>query len=285
MIVNHRAWRKLVKKQQRKRRRQKNAKERDKKDAEEQSIREADLEYQTWLQQQTELEEFQRQAAERLHQDEEEAWLRREALAQRQFQLDAAKRKQEEAEIERLRTQQAEELAALQLAQRQRQEEKKRLNEQAAAEFEAMMQRMQDYMDNNVSNTPPAELQRMVDTHPGERLCEFFTRTNCCRFGHSCTFNHRRPMLSKILLIRHFFTHPLLQGNGNTPETEYASADEQLEMSEHDLRADYDEFFKDVTVELEKFGKIVNFRTVRNTLPHLRGHVFVEYTQERYVLE
>lgn len=285
MNVKHRTWRKLVKKQQRKRRRQKNAKERDQKDSEEQSVREADPDYQAWLKQQAELEEFQRQAAERLHQDEEEAWLRREALAQRQFQLDAAKRKQEEAEVERLRAQQAEELAALQQEHRRRQEENKRLNDQATAEFETMMQRMQEYMDNSVSHTPPAELQRMVDTHPGERLCEFFTRTNSCRFGHSCTFNHRRPMLSKILLIRHFFTHPLLQVNGNTPETEYASADEQLEMSELDLRADYDEFFKDVTVELEKFGKIINFRTVRNTLPHLRGHVFVEYAQERFVLE
>lgn len=281
--INHRKWRKLVKKQQRKRRRQALAKERDKKDLEEQIARESDPEHQNWLKKQEELDEFQRQAAERLHQDEEEAWLRREALAQRQFQLDAAKRKQEEAEVERLRAQQAEELAALQLEHRRRQEEKKRLKEQAAAEFEAMMQRMQEYMEDNGSQTPPAELRRNVETHPGERLCEFYTRTNSCRFGHSCTFNHRRPMLSKILLIRHFFIHPLLQVEDNR-ETEYGNADAQLEMSELDLRADYDEFFKDVTVELEKFGKIINFRTVRNTLPHLRGHVFVEYAQERFVL-
>lgn len=64
---------------------------------------------------------------------------------------------------------------------------------------------------------------------------------------------------------------------------EYASAEEHLELTEQDLRHDYDEFFNDVVEELRKFGTIVNFRTVRNTLEHLRGHVFVEYTNERFV--
>ncbi|KAM8717003.1 hypothetical protein ACLKA7_003813 [Drosophila subpalustris] len=277
-----RAWRKLLKKQQRKRRRQKYARERDKEEALEQSIKENDPEYQAWVQQQTDLDEFQRLAAERLQQDEEEQWLRREALAQRQFQLDAAKRRQQEAEVERLRAQQAKELEALQQEQRLRQEQKQRLAEEAAAEFEAMIKRMQEYMEDSGIRTPPAELCRVVETHPEERLCEFFTRTNCCRYGNACTFNHKRPMLAKILLIRHFFTHPLLQADDTS--TEYANADEHLELTDQDLRADYDEFFKDVVGEVEKFGKIINFRAVRNTLPHLRGHVFVEYAQERSAL-
>ncbi|KAH8409338.1 hypothetical protein KR222_000673, partial [Zaprionus bogoriensis] len=280
--TNSRAWRKLLKKQQRQRRRQRHAKERDKSEAAAQSAREADPQYQLWLQQQAELEEFQRQAAERVQQEQEEAWLRREALAQRQFQLDAAKQRQAQAEAERLRAQQAEELAARLQAQRQRQQERQRHAEQAAAEFEAMMQRMQDYMEDSGTSTPPAELQRVVETHPGERLCEFFTRTNSCRFGHGCMFNHRRPMLARILLIRHFYQHPLLQVQAE--HAEYANADAALELSEVDLRADYDEFFGDAIDELQKYGKIVNFRAVRNTLSHLRGHVFVEYTQEKAAL-
>ncbi|XP_064539227.1 U2 small nuclear ribonucleoprotein auxiliary factor 35 kDa subunit-related protein 2, partial [Drosophila montana] len=277
-----RAWRKLVKKQQRHRRRQKQARQREKDEAIEKKARESDPEYQAWLKQQVELEEFQRLASERLRQDEEEAWLRREALAQHQFQIDAAKRAQQEAELDRLRAQQAEAFAAQQKEQRKRREESKRLADAAAAEFEAMLHRMHEYMEDTEERSPPDELRRLVETHPEERLCEFYTRTNCCRYGHSCTFNHRRPMLAKILLIRHFFTHPLLQVN--VAHKEYAGADEHLELTQHDLRADYDEFFKDATGELEKFGKIVNFRAVCNTLPHLRGHVFVEYAHERFAL-
>jgi len=271
----------LLKKQQRKRRRQKCAQERDKEEALEQIRKETDPEYQTWLKQQTELEEFQRLAAERRQQDEAEQWLRREVLAQRQFQLEAAKVREQQAEVEKIRAQQAKELEALQEEQRLRREHRERLAKEAADEFEAMMQRMQEYMEDTGNRTPPTELRRVVETHPEERLCEFFTRTNCCRYGQACTFNHKRPMLAKIILIRHFFTHPLLQDKDT--KTEYANADEHLELTDLDLRADYDEFFKDVVGELEKFGKIINFRAVRNTLPHLRGHVFVEYAQERCV--
>ncbi|KAH8377814.1 hypothetical protein KR093_007236, partial [Drosophila rubida] len=273
-----RAWRKVVKKQQRKRRRQKFAREKEKQE----SLKERDPDYQQWLKESLELEEFQRLAADRLHQDEETEWLRREALAQRQFRIDAAKLRQQEDEAERLRTRQAEELSALQQEQRLWREEQERLAAEAAAEFEAMMQRMQEYMENAEEHTPPAELRRVVETHPDQRLCEFFTRTNGCRYGDACTFNHRRPMLSKVILIRHFFTHPLLQVADT--KTEYAKSDEHLELTDRDLRADYDEFFNDVVEELEKFGKIVNFRAVRNTLPHLRGNVFVEYAQERFAL-
>ncbi|XP_023174481.1 putative U2 small nuclear ribonucleoprotein auxiliary factor 35 kDa subunit-related protein 1 isoform X1 [Drosophila hydei] len=282
MPAKSRAWRKLVKKQQRQRRRQRQARVREKNEVLEEEARRSKPEYEAWSKQQAALEEFQRLASERLREEEEEAWLRREALAQHQFQIDKAKRDQEEAKLESLRLQQAKELEQELEKQRKKREESKRLAEQAAAEFEAMLQRMQEYMEDTEDRTPPAELRRVVETNPAERLCEFYTRTNCCRYGNSCTFNHQRPMLAKILLIRHFFTHPLLQV-GETHK-EYANADEYLEQTQQDLRADYDDFFNDVIGELEKFGKILNFRAVRNTLPHLRGHVFVEYAQERFAL-
>ncbi|XP_030383611.1 U2 small nuclear ribonucleoprotein auxiliary factor 35 kDa subunit-related protein 2 isoform X2 [Scaptodrosophila lebanonensis] len=272
-----RSWRKLVKKYQRQRRRQRCAQERD----HEQMQRELDPAYQIWMQQQAELEEFQRLAAERQQQDMEEAWLRREALAQRQFRVDLAKRRQEEAELERLREQQFQELAAREKVQRERREERQRMVQEAAAEFEAMMQRMHDFLENAEQRSPPPDLQRVAETRPEEKPCEFFTRTNSCRFGLHCTFNHKRPMLARILLIRHFFTHPLLHSDVHK---EYATADADLELNERDLRNDYDEFFADVVPELEKFGRILNFRAVRNTLAHLRGHVFVEYEQERSAL-
>ncbi|XP_034667387.1 U2 small nuclear ribonucleoprotein auxiliary factor 35 kDa subunit-related protein 1 isoform X1 [Drosophila subobscura] len=277
-----RARRQLIKKKQRQRRRQKHAKERDRLEQEAEAKRLEDPVLQKWLQKQSELEDFQRLAAERQQQEEEEAWLRREALAQRQFSLDAAKRRQEEAEMEHLRDEEAAAFAKREGEQKNRRIERQKFAEKAACEFEAMMKSMDEYLNNAKQEKPPNHLLRMVETHPEERPCEFFTRTNSCRYGHSCTFNHRRPMLGRILLIRHFFNHSLLQHK--KVHKEYASGDEGLEQTEHDLRSDYDEFFSDAVTELEKFGKIVNFRALRNTLEHLSGHVFVEYANEKCAL-
>jgi len=240
-------------------------------------------EYQKWLQEQEEMQEFQRLADERERQLAEESWLRREATAQRQFQMDEAKKRQEQEEVERLQREQAKERAEREERQRRQREEETRKAAKAAAEFDAMMESMDVYLNNPRIEKPPSHLLRVMETHPEERACEFFSRTNCCRYGHACTFNHRRPMLGRILLIRHFFNHSMLQKR--CTHKEYASAEEHLELTEQDLRHDYDEFFNDVVEELRKFGTIVNFRTVRNTLEHLRGHVFVEYTNERFVWE
>ncbi|KAH8366695.1 hypothetical protein KR200_003915, partial [Drosophila serrata] len=278
-----RARRKLIKKKQRQRRRQKAAKERDKQDLEAENLRLKDPEYQECLMRQEKLEEFQRQAAEREHQEAEKAWMQREAIAQQQFRIDEAERRQKQEEVERLQREQAEERAKREESARKQREEHLQRTAKAAAEFEAMMQSMAEYLNDPEIEKPPQHLLRVMETHPEERPCEFFSRTNCCRYGHSCTFNHRRPMLSRILLIRHFFSHSLLQEQRTKPN-EYSGADEGLELTEMDMRDDYDEFFADAVEELQKFGTIVNFRTVRNTLEHLRGHVFVEYTDERSAL-
>ncbi|KAH8248760.1 hypothetical protein KR032_003003, partial [Drosophila birchii] len=275
--------RKLTKKKQRQRRRQKAAKERDKQELEAENQRLADPEYQEYLLRQEKLEEFQRQAAEREQQEAERAWLHREAIAQQQFRIDEAKRRQQQEEVERLQQEQAEERAKREESLKKQREEQLQRTAKAAAEFEAMMQSMEEFLNDPSVDQPPKHLLRVMETHPEERPCEFFSRTNCCRYGHSCTFNHRRPMLSRILLIRHFFSHSLLQEK-RTKTTEYSGADEDLELTEQDMRHDYDEFFADAVEELQRFGTIVNFRTVRNTLEHLRGHVFVEYTNERSAL-
>ncbi|XP_039499244.1 U2 small nuclear ribonucleoprotein auxiliary factor 35 kDa subunit-related protein 2 isoform X1 [Drosophila santomea] len=277
-----RARRKLTKKQQRKRRRQKHAKERDKLEEEAEKQRLLQPDYQKWLQSQEEMQEFQRLAEERERQVAEESWLRREATAQQQFRMDEAKQRREQEEVERLQREQAKERGEREEIQRRQREEETRKAAKAAAEFDAMMESMDVYLNNPHVEQPPSHLLRVMETHPEERACEFFSRTNCCRYGHACTFNHRRPMLARILLIRHFFNHSMLQER--RAHKEYAAAEEHLELTEQDLRHDYDEFFRDAVEELEKFGTIVNFRTVRNTLEHLRGHVFVEYTTERSAL-
>lgn len=167
-------------------------------------------------------------------------------------------------------------IAKLAEEQRRRDEREKR-EAAAAAEFEQMLQCMETFL--NDEGEPPAELRRVVESRPGQKLCALYERTNCCRYGPTCIHNHRRPLLSNIIVVRHFFMHPLLEEENE--HQEYANADGNLELSEQDLCEAYDEFFEDVVPEFEAFGYIQNFRAIRNTLRNLRGHVFVEYIEER----
>ncbi|XP_036328374.1 U2 small nuclear ribonucleoprotein auxiliary factor 35 kDa subunit-related protein 1-like isoform X2 [Rhagoletis pomonella] len=275
-----RPWRKDLKKQQRKRRRRKAAVARDLRVEEDEASKLKDPAYQLWLQQQSQLEEEQLRAAEKRHAEEEETWLRRDLLAQREFRLKQQQREAAEAAERAKRKQQAEELAAKEAEQRRRREERERSEAAAAAEFEQMLQCTEKFL--NTDGPAPAELRRVVESRPGQNLCILYDRTNCCRFGPSCANNHRRPLLSNIIVVRHFFMHPLLE---QEEHKEYATADGGLELSEQDLREAYVEFFDDVIPELQGFGYLRNFRTVRNVLRHLRGHVFVEYLEERSALK
>ncbi|XP_053958074.1 U2 small nuclear ribonucleoprotein auxiliary factor 35 kDa subunit-related protein 1 isoform X1 [Anastrepha ludens] len=275
-----RPWRKELKKQQRKRRRRKEAVARDLRLEEEEAHNLKDPAYQQLLQQQVQLEEEQKRAAEKRHAEEEEIWLRRDLLAQREFRLKQQQRTALEAAEVAKRIKQAEELAAKEAEQRRRHEEHEKSKAAAAAEFEQMMECMENFLNND--GPPPAELRRVVESRPNQNLCILYERTNCCRYGAPCVNNHRRPLLSNIIVVRHFFMHPLLEVEQHK---EYANADGSLELSEQDLREAYEDFFEDVLPELEEFGYILNFRAVRNVLRHMRGHVFVEYVDERSALK
>lgn len=235
--------------------------------------------YKSWLEQQDFLQQQQELAEEKDRQQQEELWLRRELLAQQQFRRDALKKQAEEDKLKAERLKQEEELKRQEEQRRKRQEALKLQAELAAKEFEDVMTCMQNYLDNDKMRTPK-RLEYCVESRPGEKSCDFFDKTNCCRFGAACSFNHKRPLLSKILIIKHFFQHPLLE---QQEQEEYAKCDSELEFSERDLRDAYDEFCEDVWPVLEEFGCIVNFRAVRNVYAHLRGHVFVEYEEKRYV--
>lgn len=214
---------------------------------------------------------------EKEQQEQEEEWLRRELLAQKQFRKEQIKRKAEEAKLEEERLKQEQYIKEQEDAHRKKLEILKLQAEKAAKEFDSILQCMQQYLDENSMRTPP-RLEQFVQSRPAEKSCEFYDKTNCCRFGLACSFNHRRPLLAKIIVIRHFFHHPLLEQHEHE---EYSNADSSLELNERDLRDSYDEFCEDVWPVLQEYGAIINFRTVRNTQPHLRGHVFVEYAEKR----
>lgn len=123
----------------------------------------------------------------------------------------------------------------------------------------------------------PDELNGTADTNPGKPLCPFFVKTSTCRFGDKCSRNHSRPMASCILLIPHFFSHIRLD---QSKPTEYGN-DLMLEFDDDELYRAFLEFFNDVLPEFEKFGPIVQFRVCYNQEVHLRGHVFIEYKDQR----
>lgn len=229
------------------------------------------------LKQHEQLQQLQKQFVEKEHSEREEEWLRRELLAQKQFRREEQKRMAKEKLEEELRQQQEERLKQQEEALQRRKENIRKQAEQAAKEFEESMQFMENYLEDYSVKTPP-RLQKSLESRPGEALCEFYTKTNCCRFAAVCVYNHQMPILSNIILIKHFFHHSVLD---NHRHLEYSAAEEHLEVSEEDFQQDYEEFCADVWPELEYFGVIVNFRTARNKLAHMRGHVFVEYQDKR----
>lgn len=233
--------------------------------------------YKLWLEQQEDIKRQQQINEEKKHQEQEELWLRRELLAQKQFRKDELLRKAQEAKLEEERLKQAEELKIQQEAHQKKREAIKLQAEKVAKEFDDIMMSMKHYLEDVTMKTP-TRLNISVESRPGNKACEFFEKTNCCRFDPGCTFNHVKPLLAKIILIKHFFQHPLLEPQEHE---EYSRSDSDLELNERDLREAYDEFCEDVWPVLEEFGTIVNFRTIRNIHAHLRGHVFVEYADKR----
>lgn len=237
-----------------------------------------DPSYRHWLENQERLEEEQRLAAEKEHEENEEQWLRRELLAQKQFQREQQQRLAEEKVKEKLREEQYRQQKEREEVLRRKKEAMENAAEQAAKELEERVKLCQKYLDEPGLETP-IKLRGFIETRPNEKECEFYNKTHCCRYGFRCGYNHKTIILSKIIVIRNFFEHRLLD---QQIHQEYKSAEEQLEVSEEDLIQDYHEFCEDVWPELEQFGEIVNIRTVRNRLPHIRGHVFVEYVDKRY---
>lgn len=201
--------------------------------------------------------------------------MRRELLAQKKFRQEKKRQEAAEKAKEEERQRIQKEFEEQQKIVQQRIAEKKRLAEEKQRRHELLQQRIKEYI--NEGGELPQELYESADTNPGKELCPFFMKTASCRFGDRCTRNHSRPCVSRILLLPHFFTHIRLE---QPAHSEYGS-DLSLEFSEAELYQAYDDFFEDVTTELSKYGSIVNFRVCRNSEPHLRGNVFVEFEDDR----
>ncbi|XP_012279294.1 U2 small nuclear ribonucleoprotein auxiliary factor 35 kDa subunit-related protein 1 isoform X2 [Orussus abietinus] len=161
-----------------------------------------------------------------------------------------------------------------QKAQRAKKEEEQRLRD---AEFERqrdLQRRIDEYIDEGAST--PETFRVVTDSQPGRELCPFFTKTGACRYGDTCSRNHRRVCLSKVILVPGFYSHFSLEKNSAEYDTDVG-----LEFESSETRRHFREFYKDVVPELESFGRIRTLKYCCNTEIHLRGNLYVEYYTER----
>lgn len=277
MNNRHNEWRKIAKKARRKRIRQAKAKVRDQKLSEEQQNLESSYQYQEWLKHQERLqkedeEEERRRAAER-----EEQWQKNEAEAQ--IQWNELQRKLALARGEKIKQN-----IKIKLEWEKEQQRLKKLEETKRNELEEQ-RRIQHQHENELldflerGGDTPEHLKTLMETNPGKQVCPFFQKVSACRFFDGCSRNHIRPGISRTILISHFFSDISLE----IKENEHGS-DSNLEYEKEDTYKHYKEFFYDVVAELEKCGKIRNFRTCCNHEVHLRGNVYVEYYSTREAL-
>lgn len=232
--------------------------------------------YLTWLAQQEALQLAQEQSEQHSREETNRKWQEYDKLVQERWKVKQEKlaKIQEAQEQEKLRIRA--EFEANKERLRKLKEEKIRLAEEKLEQHK----RLADAIDRYINGTGdlPDELKENAESNPGKATCPFFEKTSTCRYGMKCSRNHSRPGISRLLLIPNFFTHIRLdQGK----HTEYGS-DFSLEIDDSELYRDFNEFFNDVEPELSTFGKIINFCVCSNQEPHLRGHTFVEFDDQRY---
>lgn len=206
---------------------------------------------------------------------EHEKWIKSEWRIEREWQMQKCKLEEQAKKKEKERQRIQAEFEAEQKRITEAKEEKERRIEEENQRKIDLEMRIEAYVQG-VGDQPP-ELLVNAETNPGKGLCQYFAKMASCRYGHTCVWNHQRPLISNVLHIQSFFSNIHLEQNKTT---EYGN-DLTLECDETELYENFKEFFIDAVNEFENFGCIRYFVVSTNYEPHLRGQVFVEYTSER----
>ncbi|XP_014469221.1 PREDICTED: U2 small nuclear ribonucleoprotein auxiliary factor 35 kDa subunit-related protein 2 isoform X2 [Dinoponera quadriceps] len=272
--MRHKEWRRIVKKERRRRLRRATAQQRD---ADEERLRAAlnnTVEYLKWCDEQERFKKETEARERREHEEREKQWLEEEVRARKEWQ--ALQQKKEEEKQKQLEEQRkmAEELEAKKEAFRKKEEEHRRKRKELLRKREQLQKDINDYIENR-AKTPEA-LREVNETQPGKDLCPFFMKTGACRYGDKCSKNHRIVFLSKVILIHGFYSHFSLEKNSAEYDTDVTLEYETSETWQH-----YREFYEDVISELKTYGRINVVRCCCNTEAHLRGNLYVEYHTER----
>ncbi|XP_025829283.1 U2 small nuclear ribonucleoprotein auxiliary factor 35 kDa subunit-related protein 1 isoform X3 [Agrilus planipennis] len=240
----------------------------------EQLRRENSPSYIRWLDEQKQAEEFQIQEEARIAAENEAAWLKREEVAQKQWQelQEKLKLAWEARAKQRARIKEEwerEQKRLKELIKQSEREAQERLKKQ-----EELKQKIENFIVHG--GEEPEELNINLETNPGKQVCPFFQKVGACRFGDTCSRNHIRPGISRVLLLPNFYSHYCLEST----ETEYGN-DADLEFDRQEIYQHYKEFFFDVLPEMEKSGRVRQFKVCCNKEPHLRGNVYIEYKTTR----
>lgn len=234
--------------------------------------------YQAKLEEQRIAEEFQEQEEARLAAEREAEWRRVEEEAQKQWRLLQERlqaiRAEREKQNEKIKQEWEKEQRKLEELKLKKEQEL----EEARKRQELLQQQINDYVEKG--GDIPEELKVFDETNPSKPLCPFFQKTGACRFRDTCSRNHKRPRASAIILIPNFYSHYSLEQT----ENEHGS-DSSLEFESHETYKHYREFFFDVLPELEKYGRIRQFKVCCNHEAHLRGNVYVEYSTRREAIK
>ncbi|XP_073941641.1 uncharacterized protein [Choristoneura fumiferana] len=266
----HKEWRKIAKRERRRRIRRQEAILRDN------LLSSSINEYPNWLKEQEELEAFEREQIEAMNRAENEKWIAAEKLSLQRWQ--ELQQRKEKIQMKRLE-QEAKLKMEREFEQKLKEEEEKRLKEieeENKCKHQAFMEKLEQFLSGD-SNEPPPELLVSSETKPNHELCPFFYKTGCCRFGNQCSRNHQFPGISKVILAVNFFTH---FGINNAIDNEY-DTDAMLEYEYSETYKDFKDFFYDVLPEFEKFGQVIQFKVCNNYEKHLRGNTYIEFAKLR----
>ncbi|XP_011314276.1 U2 small nuclear ribonucleoprotein auxiliary factor 35 kDa subunit-related protein 1 [Fopius arisanus] len=272
--LSHKEWRRMAKKERRRKIRRKHARE---VEADDNRLREAlerSAEYLKWIEEQATAEKEKQRREQEEHDHQERLWTEREVMAQEEWKI--VQEKRSKARAEQLRQEEIirkEFEAKQQIVNKKKQEAKNREDEELK-QREKLKNEIDGYIDSRAKT--PEFLREVIDSKPGKELCPFFTKTAACKYGESCSRNHRRLALGKILVIPGFYTHFSLERNSHEYDTDIG-----LEYDSRETQKDFREFYRDVLPELESFGRIKTLKFCRNTEVHLRGNLYVEYQTER----
>ncbi|XP_046401876.1 U2 small nuclear ribonucleoprotein auxiliary factor 35 kDa subunit-related protein 1 [Ischnura elegans] len=274
IMGRHKVWRNVAKKMRRKRLRRLRAQERDAVLEAARRKQESSPTYQAWVRDQEALEQFREEEEARLSEERNREWLLAEVKAQQLWQIrqdraEKARKEREETEM-RIRKEWEEEQKKQELIEL----EKKKEQEEKLRKQEELMKQIVDFVEKGGER--PSFANDVNETNPNKPLCPFFIKTGACRFGDRCSRNHPRPALSKIVMVPNFYSH---FGMDQSMLDEY-DTDLLLEYEDSETYQHFREFYNDVVPELFRYGRLVAVVICRNSEPHLRGNVYVEYEKE-----
>ncbi|XP_037787498.1 LOW QUALITY PROTEIN: U2 small nuclear ribonucleoprotein auxiliary factor 35 kDa subunit-related protein 1-like [Penaeus monodon] len=256
--VSHQQWRRIAKRERRRRVRQQLAQELEARLQEEQVALLADPTYVAEL--------------ERIECLEEEA--------QRLEQLAAAQAKREwELRDAALHTK------FLREKQKRCQQEEERAKQEVMTKFycltvwrgkKAVVEGLGEAENGEVTQNPepPEGYGRREVVRPKGEPCPFFTKTGSCRFGIFFLRDHDYPDQSRTLLFPNMYSHFGLEHLA----FDIHDSDVALEYSDSESYQHFKDFFEDTLPEFQRCGTVLQFKVCCNTSPHLRGNVYVQYS-------